>query len=168
MLINPKTPANVGGVLRACSLMGVNDLVWTGERVMDTGDMLRKTGTSLPNKASKYRLPREERMRDYQNVHWHRDNEKRIDTFVRYGYTPVAVENRMESELLPFFQHPDNPLYIFGPEDGSIPKGVLTVSHRFVRIPSSTERGCFNLSAAVNVVLYDRLCKNMMASYAIG
>jgi hypothetical protein len=68
------------------------------------------------------------------------------------------VEVRDQSETLPDFIHPERAVYIFGPEDGHVPRGVLTVSHRFLRIPTVT-RTPLNLAAAVNVVLYDRLAK---------
>jgi tRNA C32,U32 (ribose-2'-O)-methylase TrmJ len=47
-------------------------------------------------------------------------------------------------------------LYIFGPEDGSIPQSVLKECHRFVVIPT---KHCVNLAAAVYLVLYDRQVK---------
>jgi tRNA C32,U32 (ribose-2'-O)-methylase TrmJ len=81
---------------------------------------------------------------------------KPIDIYVERGFTPVAVEVLPSSESLVDFVHPHNALYIFGPEDGSLTKGIKEVCHRFVSIPS---KGCLNLGAAVNVVLYDRLAK---------
>jgi tRNA(Leu) C34 or U34 (ribose-2'-O)-methylase TrmL len=54
------------------------------------------------------------------------------------------------------FEHPENALYVFGPEDGSLPKTVRLLCHRFVVIPT---HHCLNLAAAVNVVLYDRRLK---------
>lgn len=70
--------------------------------------------------------------------------------------TPVAVELRPNSEPLPKFTHPENALYIYGPEDGSIPKSILSRCHRFVVVPT---RHCVNLAAAVYLTLYDRQTK---------
>ena len=50
----------------------------------------------------------------------------------------------------------ENPLYVFGPEDGNIPQVLLRHCYRFVKIPS---KHCLNLGNAVNVVLYDRIYK---------
>lgn len=69
---------------------------------------------------------------------------------------PVAIELRPNSESLASFIHPEKALYIFGPEDGSIPPSILSRCHRFVVIPT---RHCVNLSAAVYITLYDRLIK---------
>jgi tRNA(Leu) C34 or U34 (ribose-2'-O)-methylase TrmL len=49
---------------------------------------------------------------------------------------------------------------VFGPEDGSLPKGVRTACHQFVVIPSMH---CMNLAAAVYVVLYDRAYKRWLS-----
>lgn len=143
LLIDPKYPHNVGNVLRACSVLGATRLGWTGGRVDAAG-----------------RLPREERMRAYQNIQWGRWP-KMLDALIELGVTPVCVEVWPTGEPLPTFVHPENALYVFGPEDGSVPKGVRTACHRFVRIPGIRPRqpSCLNLAAAVNVVLYDRIAK---------
>jgi tRNA(Leu) C34 or U34 (ribose-2'-O)-methylase TrmL len=58
------------------------------------------------------------------------------------------------------FEHPGDALYVFGPEDGGLPKAVRLHCHRFVFIPT---HHCLNLAAAVNVVLYDRRLKRHLA-----
>ncbi|MDP2285217.1 MAG: TrmH family RNA methyltransferase, partial [Pseudohongiella sp.] len=55
------------------------------------------------------------------------------------------------------FTHPQNALYIFGPEDGSIPQAIVDQADFVVFVPTI---GCMNLAATVNVVLYDRLAKS--------
>ena len=35
-------------------------------------------------------------------------------------------------------EHPDEAVYVFRPEDGSIPKAWLGLCHRFVHIPATT------------------------------
>lgn len=144
-LTNPKYDHNVGAALRACSCWGAQTLYWTGDRVKHpsewTADELRE-----------YRLPREERMKGYLDVAMYR-----VKTFkeiiVSKLYTPVAVEIREDSQMLFDFVHPENPMYIFGPEDGGLDRAVLQHCHRFVQIPT---RHCLNLAAAVNVVLAHR------------
>lgn len=152
LLIDPKIIYNVGGVLRACSVFGVETLRWTGERVQDPRDRGRIAASS-----GKFtgRLPREERMKRYADVSWKPDRNA-LDKFIALGLTPVCVEITEGAENLVYFEHPDEAVYVFGPEDGSVPKGVRTVCHRFVRIPAAS---CLNLAAAVNVVLYDRMFK---------
>jgi tRNA C32,U32 (ribose-2'-O)-methylase TrmJ len=140
ILINPKYPHNVGSVLRACACWGIPQLWWTGDRVsleLDAGE----------------RLPREERLKGYQMVDYHNDD-KPLKYFT--DIVPVAIEVRENAESLTDFVHPENAVYLFGPEDGGITKPWLTLCHRFIMIPTHF---CLNLAAAVNIVLYDRRVK---------
>lgn len=139
-MINPKNPYNVGAALRAASCFGIKQVWFSGDRV------------KLGLKGAK-RLPREERMKGYRDVEL-RSYDHILDQFE--GVVPVAVELRPNAESLQKFEHPDNALYVFGPEDGSIPQSILKDCHRFVVIPT---RHCVNLAAAVYLVLYDRLVK---------
>lgn len=84
------------------------------------------------------------------------------DFFDAYGpgVVPVAVELHAGAEDLMWFTHPDEALYVFGPEDGSLSKAVLRHCHHVVRIPS---RHCLNLASAVYVTLYDRHVKRATA-----
>lgn len=140
VLVNPKFPHNVGTCQRACSCFGIKQLWWTGSRVkMD------------PEKGQ--RLPREERMRGYKDVDLIA-YDRPLDQFPK-GTVPIAIEVRDNSEVMDLdFIHPDNTVYVFGPEDGSIPKQFLQLCHRFVVIPT---KHCLNLAAAVNVVLAHRM-----------
>lgn len=155
LLLDAKYPHNVGGAQRACALLGASMLFWTGARVPDP---LR-----WPKEA---RLPREERMAAYRKtslIHIP-DFTYALNSPVLPGWVPVCVEVLDNAEDLRTFEHPPNALYIFGPEDGGVPQEVRRRCHRFVRIPThdERERTPYNLSAAVNIVLYDRLCKRSM------
>jgi tRNA(Leu) C34 or U34 (ribose-2'-O)-methylase TrmL len=141
MLVNPKFPHNVGAVLRACSCYGYSQLWFTGNRVSLT-----------PHEG--YRLPREERMRDYKSVKI--VNADYVFDAMPEGTVPVAVEITEASETLPLFDHPENALYVFGPEDGGLERRHLQHCHRVVSIPV---RHCLNLAAAVGTVMYDRMAK---------
>jgi tRNA(Leu) C34 or U34 (ribose-2'-O)-methylase TrmL len=143
ILYNPKYAHNLGAAVRAASCFGAKAVLFTGDRVVFE-----------PSKGKgKYRLPREERMKGYKDVEILKD-EYPLNRFS--NITPVAVEMRDNSEPLPIFQHPENAVYMFGPEDGSIPQVMLRHCHRFIVIPS---KHCVNLSAAVYLVLYDRIMK---------
>lgn len=144
MLSNPKFPHNVGAAVRAASCFGVPQVWFTGDRV------------SMELEKQE-RLPREERMKGYKDVTLIQ-YDRVFDRFKSGEYTPVAVELRENAELLPNFIHPKNPLYVFGPEDGSISQVHLRLCHRFIVLPT---RHCVNLAAAVYMVLYDRLIKQM-------
>jgi len=145
-LINPKFSHNVGGTLRACAAFGADKLYVTGNRAQ-----WEITGKGR-------RLPREERMRAYKDkVELIRDD-RPFDHCA--GLTPVAVEVDPAAEPLAAFQHPDNALYVFGPEDGSIPKAARGHCHRFVIIPSDH---CLNLAAAVSCVLMHRRLQRQLS-----
>lgn len=140
-LIDPKYPQNVGMVVRLASCYGLSQVWFTGDRVpLD------------PLKGE--RLPREERMKGYKDVTIIR-HDRVFDRFPA-GTIPVAVEVRETSESLLDFDHPAAALYVFGPEDGSIPKPLLRHCHRFVVIPT---QHCLNLATAVATVLWDRATK---------
>lgn len=143
VLIDPKYAHNVGMVVRLASCYGLGQVWFTGERV------------SL-DVAHRRRLPREERMKGYSDVE-----------IVNYDYpfeqfadaVPVAVEVRKTSEPLHSFEHPENAVYVFGPEDGSIAKPHVAHCHRFVVIPT---KHCLNLATAVATILWDRQYKRWL------
>lgn len=139
-LVNPKYPHNVGSAIRAASCFGFKQVWFSGNRV-----------SLSPTK--KYRLPREERMRGYKDVDLIQ-NDYFFDQFS--GVTPVAIELRENSENLLTFDHPENPLYVFGPEDGSLNGMILSHCHRVLTIPT---KHCTNLAAAIYIVMYDRMLK---------
>ena len=140
-LINPKYPHNIGEIIRATSCFGIRQIWFTGDRVALNPD-------------AEKRIPREERMRGYKDIELYQ-----FDHFLEQfdsNATPVAIEVKPGCESLPQFKHPENPVYIFGPEDGTLPSSILRLCHRFVAIPT---RHCTNLAGAVYIVLYDRLMK---------
>jgi tRNA(Leu) C34 or U34 (ribose-2'-O)-methylase TrmL len=143
-LVEPKYPHNVGMVVRLASCYGIGQVWFTGDRV------------SL-NPARGERLPREERMKGYKEVQIHHQ----LEFFDRFAsdVVPVAVEVRAKSEPLHTFEHPEKGLYVFGPEDGSIPTRLLRHCHRFVVIPT---RHCLNLATAVATILWDREYKRCL------
>lgn len=145
-LTNPKNPHNVGNAIRACSCWNIPTLIWSGTRVPTPKEWLSS------EEFAEFRMPREERMKGYTEVELIRSDRFK-DIIDKGNYTPVAVELLESSEMLFDFIHPENPLYIFGPEDGSIPSAILQHCHRFVTIPVAH---CLNLACAINVVLAHR------------
>jgi tRNA(Leu) C34 or U34 (ribose-2'-O)-methylase TrmL len=161
LLIDPHFPHNVGNALRACALLGAGQLYWTGSRVPPPD--------RWPEGA---RLPREERMKCYRNTrlrHLPQTSLEQIDD-LEPGSTPVCVEITDGAEDLRDFVHPEKALYVFGPEDGDVPKGMRRVCHRFVRIPAAdpAERTPYNLAFSVGAVLYDRLYKATRVTFELA
>lgn len=137
VLVNPKYPHNVGRAVRNASCYGINQVWYTGDRV------------SLEPENGE-RLPREERMKGYQDVELYQYDYP-FDVF--NDAVPVAVEVRENAIPLSQFWHPPNCVYVFGPEDGSLGPGVVELCHFFIIIES---RHCLNLADATATILYHR------------
>ncbi|GGB86166.1 23S rRNA methyltransferase [Marinobacterium zhoushanense] len=135
-LHNPKSPENVGNVMRAAGCYGVNSVFYTGTRY----DRAKAFYT------------------DTQKVHQRIPliGVPELKQVVPLGARVVAVELIEGATPLMHYQHPRNAFYLFGPEDGSLSQEVLEWVDDVVYVPTT---GCMNLSATVNVVLYDRLAK---------
>jgi tRNA(Leu) C34 or U34 (ribose-2'-O)-methylase TrmL len=144
ILVNTKYVHNVAAAIRAASCFGVARLIWTGLRV----DPILLD-----------RLPREERMKGYRDVAWTHDKSNKPFNFFTSRVVPVCVELLESSEPLTTFVHPENALYLFGPEDGGVPQVLRRFCHRFVHIQSNH---CLNLAAAINVILHDRKAKRQV------
>lgn len=143
-LTNPKYPHNVGAAIRACSCWGIEKLVWSGKRVPHPHEWSESD-------LKEFRIPREERMKGYRDVTLEKND--RFKDLIVGGIVPVAIEIMPDSENLFEFEHPENAMYIFGPEDGGLTSIVLQHCHRFIQIPT---RHCLNLGCAINVVLAHR------------
>jgi len=136
-LIKPKSPTNVGAVMRAAGCFQASEVFYTGDRY----DRAERFNTDTRKKNLDISLT---------GVPCLLDN-------VPYNAKIVCVELVEGAVSLPDFQHPDNAFYIFGPEDGTISQDIIDNADDVVYIPTS---GCLNLAATVNVVLYDRVAKS--------
>ncbi|WP_019529399.1 RNA methyltransferase [Dasania marina] len=141
-LQNPKSPENVGSVMRAAGCYGVNSVFYTGRRY----DVAKPFYTDTQNAYQKLPLIGVE---DLASV-------------VPLGCVPIAVELVAGAKPLPSYKHPPRAFYIFGPEDGSLSKAVTDFCSETIYVPTD---GCMNLAATVNVILYDRLAKGDDFSY---
>jgi len=137
-LYNPKNPTNVGAVMRAAGCYNATQVRYNGTRY---------------NRAVKFQT-------DTKNTHERigliemEDLTAELDNDVEI----VCVELAVGASALPQFTHPEKAVYVFGPEDGSLPQEVVDKAHHVVYVPTV---GCMNLAATVNVVLYDRLAKTL-------
>jgi tRNA(Leu) C34 or U34 (ribose-2'-O)-methylase TrmL len=137
-LVNPKSPENVGMVMRAAGCYEAQSVFYTGERFTRA----RKFFTDTKNMHEKIPL---QAVDDLLLV-------------VPEGAKIVGVELIEGAMPLMNFEHPPKAYYIFGPEDGSLAQVILDACDAVVYIPTI---GCMNLAATVNVVLYDRLAKSV-------
>lgn len=136
-IINPKSPQNMGSILRAAGCYQAQSIRYTGERYA------RAKAFSTDTKNAHLNIT----VIQVSAV---------IDPINDEHLTKVAIELVEGATPLPHFEHPEEALYIFGPEDGSIEQDVVDQCDHVVYIPTI---GCMNLAATVNVLLYDRMAK---------
>ncbi len=129
----PKNTVNIGSTLRAAHVYGVSLVVTSGRRYHPVASDTTKAFRTIPFLQAD-------------------------DVFdaLPYDCVPVAVDIVPDAISLPHYVHPERAFYIFGPEDGTLGARILNRCRDRIMIPT---RYCMNLAAAVNVVLYDRLCK---------
>lgn len=142
-LVQPKTPANVGSVLRAAGCYGVDLVAVEGERGKNSLITSNATDT----------------MKAWRHIPTIlTDN---LFSTVPIGCVPVAVDLLPGAVSLVDFIHPQAAFYIFGPEDGTLGERHAKLGMARVFVPTVR---CMNLAATVNVILYDRLAKATRAS----
>lgn len=140
-LLNPKSPSNVGSVMRAAGCYRADAVFYTGARY----DRAASFCTDTHQAASRIPL-------------------QRVDDLMLSapeGVRLVGVELVEGAVPLPQYQHPDRALYLFGPEDGSLDQAIVDQVEDVVYVPTEM---CMNLAASVNVLLYDRLAKSGFAT----
>lgn len=140
-LVNPKSPTNVGAVMRAAGCYGADLVRYTGQRYT------RAARFHTDTKGVSSRLP----LVPVEDLLTHLPADMKV----------VCVELVEGATALPLFAHPERALYVFGPEDGSLSQALIDRADAVVYIPTV---GCMNLAATVNVVLYDRLAKSAHAA----
>ena len=100
-----------------------------------SGDRIKKSGITDTGKA-------------YRQLPFLRTDD--ILDIIPYDCVPVAVDIIPGAISLHKYIHPERAFYIFGPEDSTC--------RDVIYIPTTI---CMNLAATVNVILYDRLAKEL-------
>lgn len=133
-LDNPKSPPNLGGAMRAAQCYGASMIIISGKRMR----------MPIPS----------DTMKSYRHIPtlWVDD----VMEHIPYDCVPVAVDLVDGACSLPSYTHPERAFYVFGAEDATLGKRILDRCRDKVMVPT---RGCMNLAASVNVILYDRLSK---------
>lgn len=143
-LTNPKSPTNVGGVMRAAGCYGAAQVRYTGQRYEYAARNQTQYDTDTHHARGRIPLtPVADLLDDLPQ-----------------GMKIVCVDLVLGAIPLPQFNHPEQAIYIFGPEDGTIRQQVIDRADAVVYVPTV---GCMNLAASVNVLLYDRLAKSAQA-----
>jgi tRNA(Leu) C34 or U34 (ribose-2'-O)-methylase TrmL len=135
-LDNPKTPSNIGSAMRAAGCYRASLVVLGGPRPQRLA--------AIPTDTIKA---------------WrHIPHVMVSDVFdaIPFGAVPVAVDLIDGAIPLPRYIHPERAFYIFGAEDATLGKRILSRCRDVIVVPTAY---CMNLAATVNVILYDRLAK---------
>lgn len=154
-LTNPKSPTNVGGVMRAAGCYSVNQVVYTGHRYTHAAKFMgTKNNTDTQKSVDQIPLVAIDDFVQFKQTSLEQQLEKLPKS------TKIICVDLVEGATpLPHFQHPEQAFYIFGPEDGTIAQDVIDQADDVVYVPTV---GCMNLAASVNVLLYDRLAKSLI------
>ena len=146
-LTNPKSPINVGAVMRAAGCYQVDQVFYTGRRYEQAAKYNKDTlKTDTKNAQGKIPLIA---VTDFNST------EGLLESIP--ADAKIICVDLVEGAIpLPHFIHPEKAVYIFGPEDGTIKQDVIDKADEVVFVPTI---GCMNLAASVNVLLYDRLSK---------
>jgi len=154
-LTNPKSPSNVGAVMRAAGCYSVEQVLYTGQRYANAakhnGSKRNTAKHNTDTKNAREKIP----LKAADNF----ENLESLRTLLPESTKIICVDLVEGATPLPHFHHPAQALYIFGPEDGTISQGVINNADEVVYVPTV---GCMNLAASVNVLLYDRLAKSLV------
>lgn len=148
-LTNPKSPTNVGSVMRAAGCYKADQVIYNGNRYALAAKYNKHTlQTDTFNMQDKIPLLQVE---SFISI---KDSLESIPSTAKI----ICVDLVEGATPLPHFIHPAEAVYIFGPEDSSIKQDVIDIADDVVYVPTV---GCMNLAATVNVLLYDRLAKSL-------
>ena len=132
-LTNPKTSMNVGSAMRAAGCFGSSVVFTTGDR---------------------YKSGKTDTFKAYRHIPLVRYHGEGISDIIPYDCVPIAVDLVEGATPLHEYKHPQRAIYVFGAEDETLNGDILDSCKDRVYIPT---KGCLNLAACVNVVLYSRM-----------
>lgn len=130
-----KNRLNVGSTLRSCYNYGTAFLATSGSRYRRAPTDTQKAYRHMP-------LLQVDDLRD----------------IIPYDCVPVAVDLVPDAIPLHAYKHPERAIYIFGAEDNTLGKRVLSWCRDVIYIPTTH---CLNLAVTVGTVLYDRQAKQL-------
>ncbi len=134
---NGKNIDNLGLLWRTAENFGAGFIFTIGARY-------KKNITDIYN--SFQRVP----LYNYENV-------EELYNHLPYSCRLVGVENSDGAGDIYGYAHLKRAVYLLGAEDHGITRKAASLCHEIIKIPC--EKGCFNVSIAAGVVMYDRRLK---------
>lgn len=148
VLVNPKYEPNVGSVMRTAQVFGTEFVCTIGPQ--------------------RYKRHRTDTCKAELNVPiWNYQDWSQLWNSRPNCCDFIAVELSNESKPIERFYHPPRGVYVFGPEDGSVPPNIFKNCRYKIKLPGSIS---LNLANAVAITLFDRqkeLAKNVQSNDAI-
>lgn len=134
-LDNPKSKENIGSALRGSDVYGA---------------------AFVAASKSRYKGASTDTLKSYRHMPLIQCED--VFDVIPYDCVPVAIELVDSAESLVDYKHPQRAYYIFGAEDATLGSRILNRCRDVVYVPTSN---CMNLACTVNVVLYDRMQKQL-------
>jgi len=138
-LDNPKCNENIGSALRACGVYDAALMIVSGAR---------------------YKKNKLDTRAQYRHMPFLQVDD--LLSHIPYDCVPVAVDLIENAKSLVNYTHPERAFYIFGAEDATLGKRITDKCRDVIYVPTN---GCMNLAATVNVILYDRMQKQLRKNY---
>lgn len=134
-LWHPKESENVGGLWRSAHVFGAAFLATLGKRYHRAPQDTSDAASHVPLMTF--------------------DDYPTFEKIMMSGAELVVVERTETARHLSCFTHPEKAIYLFGPEDGSVPEEILSATDHCITIPHGD--WSLNLHAAGAIVMYDRV-----------
>ncbi|MGM0509790.1 MAG: RNA methyltransferase [Thermoplasmatota archaeon] len=155
ILVEPKTPGNIGAIARVMKNFGFNDLVLINPPEIDSDARVRAMHAEKVLDDAVIEDDLREALEKYDMVIGtsgiETDKEKR---FIRQASSPRELASDLSG-------YEGRVAIVFGREDHGLSNEELNLCDKLVRIPTSEEYPIMNLSHAVSVILYELYLANL-------
>ena len=142
-MISPKRYNNVYSVLRLADGLGIEELIIVSPR-----DFIKE------------RLERKIRSnREPWNIITILDSIDELLDYIKNEYL-VSMELHPRACDITTFRWKTEPIIIVGPEDGSVPDKIISISDDIVKLPMNGKVRCLNVACAATLAVWDYILKS--------